>query len=308
MSAAGDQLRAIAKVHDVLEESREKLIEELLPARRQITQLKTVNEDLLAANRELQRRVDEFKAPEKPKPKMLFKDSLIAIPKDLRDGGPYLLDAAPNSFRIVNDFDSVCLGVVLRRDGPLDKNGTRRRAEFGLPVIGADSRIYKRDVYGKTFRYALKLRFPVVDFDDPNKIVVCQWHGGKPEPGDKSQRNPPLSLEFNRKKRELRLVLAPFENTERKILWERKGISPLEWLSFSFSAVWSQKRSEGHLNAYLNGMEIVDHVGQNAYDDTPGYVFFRCGIYSPSYTDISVSIPDNAWHEVFYRDLEIEEL
>lgn len=247
--------------------------------------------------------------PPGPELKLRWQDDFSVTPKDVREGGPYLIDAQPGSLVIIQEV-SPKIGTVLRvrchAKGPLDANGTRRRCEIGLPDPRyPKSRIYRRDDFGKKFRYTVSVMFPHQVFEDNGKVVCWQNHGGHADPGDKGGRNPPLSLEFWGSPRRLRIVQAAFEVTSRTVLWELDNPDPTRWYRFEVSATWSAKK-DGLLRILLDGAVIISRVGQNAFDDKDAFTFFRCGVYWPNATERAEDYKAEHFREALFKDLRIE--
>jgi hypothetical protein len=238
--------------------------------------------------------------PSPTEPTFLWKDDFTAVPKDRDQGGPYLLDAPTGAYKLIpGGLECLCAS-----NQPLDRNGTRRRSELGLPEQGAAARIYRRDPYGQERWYAVSMRFPA-QFADSSKVVIHQHHGGHADPGDTGERNPPLSLEFQSALRRLRWVQAPFETTPRKTLWERVGVEAAKWYRFVVHAKWSAK-ADGFLEIFLDGQSIVKLTGQNGYDDADAFTFCRtCEIYWPQATASPTDYPTRQEHRVQFAKLRL---
>jgi Polysaccharide lyase len=233
----------------------------------------------------------------------VFVDPLTSIPLDVKEGGAYLIDAQPNAFKAGDGVEVRCYAK-----GPLDRNKTRRRCEFGLrDVRFPKNRIYRRDDYGKSFRYSLDIAFPAQPFKDSGKAVVFQFHGGHRDPHDKGSRNPVLSLEFLGEPRRLRWVQAAFESSQRKTLWESDDFDTSTWYTWVVEARWSDK-SDGRLSVTVDGQQIIGITGQNAYEDKDRFIFCRAGIYVPNFTERAEDYKPDNYRSAAFKNLKIEEL
>jgi hypothetical protein len=290
MSDVSDKLREIAEKYDALRDDRDQRAEQ--------------NGKDSTTIADLQAQLAAFQPKPELKPRIILFDNFQGLPIDVEQGGPYVIDAQPAAFTLKSGLVVKCFA-----QGRLDANGTRRRCELGILDPGS-KRNYRRDPYGKCFIYSAALRFPMQSFEDTAKVVCLQHHGGPADPGDKENRNPPLSLEFWGKSGTLQWVQAPFEATPRKTLWKLEGgVDHQRWYAFIVRAVWDGTgTSKGELTISLDGNIIHHAVGKNAYSDKAAYTFFKAGVYWPAATENPELYKEEHFREVHFQSLKIEEV
>lgn len=212
-------------------------------------------------------------SPISPTPKLLFTDTFSN-----GISGEWDREAS-RSYSIQTDSSGRSGNAVrfeLRRSDP-DVHGSKR-SELALNPIPANSEMW----YGFSAKLAPDWK------DDPSSFeIVAQWHEIPDWNLGEDWRSPPLSLSVrggniwrisNRWDTKALTINNTPEGTAN--LWEGK-YEPGKWVDWVFHVKWSH-RTDGLIQVWKNGQQIVNRTGPNTYNDQTG-PYFKMGIYKPDW-------------------------
>lgn len=235
--------------------------------------------------------------------KFILVEKFDSIPKDVRDGGRYVVEAN-GDYGLGKDPDgNKYLVSQMRSNQPLDMN-KRIRNEFSLREEGETKRIFRRDPWGSTRWYGIKIRLPSSWVYDKNKILLWQMHGSEDEVGSRPEnptgtdegkgRNPPLCLQVWNKTLEFRHVwedepVSPGLNLDHlRDIWETQ-VELGKWYRFIVCVRWDWKQpsngGKGFIRIWEGDKKVVDlDPYQQGYNDVLG-PYDRIGGYWPAARD-----------------------
>jgi hypothetical protein len=136
----------------------------------------------------------------------------------------------------------------------------------------------KEDVaYEQSFSMFIPTNFPIV----PVRLVIAQWKqncGGNDNCSDDS---PVVAIRYVSGVLKITHQIGRRQTT----LYETKDEARGQWLDFKFQTRFSTNET-GRVKAWLNGKQVVDYTGVNAYpeNEQTGYVhpsrfYFKMGLY-----------------------------
>lgn len=162
---------------------------------------------------------------------------------------------------------------------------------FALPAGEQRSELYlPPDPAGADRWYAFSIYIPEGWVNDPYRDIVAQWHEIPDWHLGETWRVPPLSLA---------LIGGQWQIASR---WDSRPVNvggwsppapyggvkeyymPLEdgaWTDWVFHVDWSWQ-SDGRMEVWKNGTQVVDRVGPNTFNDQSGN-YLKVGVYHPDY-------------------------
>jgi hypothetical protein len=130
--------------------------------------------------------------------------------------------------------------------------------------------------YEQSFSMFIPTGFPIVT----SRLVIAQWRQACPNGGKCENDLPLLCIRYASGILRINQV-API----RKHLFETKEELRGKWLDFKFQTRFSSGAG-GKIRAWLNGRQVVDYSGANAYPEnsitgysSPSQFYFRMGLY-----------------------------
>lgn len=133
---------------------------------------------------------------------------------------------------------------------------------------------------GKTYWYSFRTFIPE-DFPvEDNRLMIAQWHASDSE-GEAT--SPPLAVYYRngalliRARYSDKEYISPNEETEKVNLYREEGFPKGQWHQFIFQVKWSYE-SDGFVNAWVDGRQVVAYTGGVSYKDEDG-PYFKFGAY-----------------------------
>lgn len=132
---------------------------------------------------------------------------------------------------------------------------------------------------GKEYWYGFSIYLPSPYPADNISEILAQWHS-TPDPGEENQ-NPPLSLAIENGQWKVKTIWNTSQPT-LKSLQQSASVSvgqqaTDQWTDWVFRVKWSYG-SDGYLQVWKNGTQVVSRTGPNYYRDSKG-PYFKMGIY-----------------------------
>jgi hypothetical protein len=131
--------------------------------------------------------------------------------------------------------------------------------------------------YEQSFSMFIPTNFPIV----PTRLVIAQWKQYCPEGGNCSDDSPVVALRYVSGVLKITHQISPHQTT----LYETKEELRGRWTDFKFQLRFTTNEN-GRVKAWLNGKQVVDYTGVNAYPEnaTTGYLhpsrfYFKMGLY-----------------------------
>jgi hypothetical protein len=131
--------------------------------------------------------------------------------------------------------------------------------------------------YEQSFSMFIPTNFPIV----PVRLVIAQWKqncGGNDNCSDDS---PVVAIRYVSGVLKITHQIGPHQTK----LYETKEEVRGQWLDFKFQIRFSTNEN-GRVKAWLNGKQVVDYTGVNAYPENPttgythpGRFYFKMGLY-----------------------------
>jgi len=143
---------------------------------------------------------------------------------------------------------------------------------------GTKQLVSKENVnYEYSFSEFVPTNFPIV----PVRLVLAQWKQYCPEGGNCSDDSPVVAIRYVSGVLKITHQIGPHQTT----LYETKEEARGQWLDFKFQIRFSTNET-GRVKAWLNGKQVVDYTGVNAYPENaatgythPGRFYFKMGLY-----------------------------
>lgn len=137
--------------------------------------------------------------------------------------------------------------------------------------------------YEQSFSMFLPTNFPIV----PVRLVIAQWKQYCSSGGNCSDDSPVLAIRYVSGVLRISHQTGPDDVTLFRTHDEIRG----RWLDFKFQTCFTTNTT-GRVKAWLNGRQIVDYTGVNAYPESPasGYpspsrFYFKMGLYRDLMTE-----------------------
>ena len=186
---------------------------------------------------------------------------------------------------------------VLRKSDPMVSEG--KRCELQVNDVGE---------IGGEYWYGFSTMIPA-DWRADAKAgeVVAQWKGRPDEElGESSTRSPSLALRVAGENWRVTVQADPNpltreSGTPRKSVWRGK-ITRDAWTDWVFRVRWSY-RSNGRVEVWKDGKRVRVFRGPNAYNDK-GKIYFKIGIYKPSWNDPAVPSDVNV-RRIYHDEIRI---
>ena len=131
--------------------------------------------------------------------------------------------------------------------------------------------------YEQSFSMFIPTNFPIV----PVRLVIAQWKqncGGNDNCSDDS---PVVAIRYVSGVLKITHQIGPHQTK----LYETKEEVRGQWLDFKFQTRFTTNET-GRVKAWLNGKQVVDYTGVNAYPENPttgythpGRFYFKMGLY-----------------------------
>lgn len=144
-------------------------------------------------------------------------------------------------------------------------------------LLEARKLVSKEDInYEYSFSMFIPTNFPIV----PTRLVIAQWkqHCQGTNCDDNS---PVVALRYVSGQLKLTHQTTAHQATLYRTSEELRG----RWLDFKFQLCFSTNVN-GRIKAWLDGKQVVDYLGVNAYPENstsgyphPGYFYFKMGLY-----------------------------
>jgi hypothetical protein len=136
----------------------------------------------------------------------------------------------------------------------------------------------ENSAYEQSFSMFIPTNFPIV----PTRLVIAQWKqycGGDDKPC--SDDSPVVAVRYVSGALKITHQTGPHQTT----LFETKEELRGRWLDFKFETRFTTG-TNGFIKAWLNGKQVVDYTGVNAYPEnaatgypSPGRFYFKMGLY-----------------------------
>ena len=134
---------------------------------------------------------------------------------------------------------------------------------------------------GVTYEYSFSMfiptNFPIV----PTRLVIAQWKQYCPESGNCSDDSPVVAIRYVSGVLRITHQIGRHQTT----FFETSEDLRSKWTDFKFRIRFSTNEN-GRVKAWLNGKQVVDYGGVNAYAEnattgypSPGWFYFKMGLY-----------------------------
>jgi hypothetical protein len=131
--------------------------------------------------------------------------------------------------------------------------------------------------YEQSFSMFLPTNFPVV----PVRLVIAQWKQYCSSGGNCSDDSPVLAIRYVSGVLSITHQIGPHATPLFQTSEEMRG----RWLDFKFQTRFATNQT-GRIKAWLNGRQVVDYTGVNAYPEnadsgypSPSRFYFKMGLY-----------------------------
>jgi hypothetical protein len=131
--------------------------------------------------------------------------------------------------------------------------------------------------YEYSFSMFIPTNFPIV----PTRLVIAQWKQYCPEGGNCSDDSPVVAMRYVSGVLRITHQVGRHQTT----FFETSENLRNKWSDFRFQIRFSP-RQNGRVKAWLNGKQVVDYAGVNAYAEnattgypSPGWFYFKMGLY-----------------------------
>ena len=132
-------------------------------------------------------------------------------------------------------------------------------------------------IYEYSFSEFIPADFPIV----PTRLVLAQWKQYCPSGGHCSDDSPVLKLRYASGQLKIVHQTTPEGTTLFETTEDMRG----HWTDFKFQIRFTAG-TNGFIKAWLNGKQVVDYKGVNAYPESeatgypsPSYFYFKMGLY-----------------------------
>lgn len=132
------------------------------------------------------------------------------------------------------------------------------------------------EIYWYSFRTFIPEDFPVED----NRLVIAQWHASD---SDGEATSPPLTVYYRngellvRARHSNKEIILKDEDTTKVNLYRQENFPRGQWHDFIFQVKWSYE-SDGIVNTWIDGKQVVEYQGGVGYKDEQG-PYFKFGAY-----------------------------
>jgi hypothetical protein len=132
------------------------------------------------------------------------------------------------------------------------------------------------NIYEYSFSEFIPTNFPIV----PTRLVLAQWKQFCPDGGQCWDDSPVVALRYASGV----LKINHQTGEEKTTLFQTKEELRGKWLDFKFQMRFTTN-ANGFVKGWLNGKQVVDYHGVNAYSETgtgypsPSYFYFKMGLY-----------------------------
>ena len=179
--------------------------------------------------------------------------------------------------------DSVVIVKAPARSGT---HAAKFTLSYDDPIVNGGKRaevVKAHDAMNADFWYGFSLFVPDDWIRESWPEIIAQWHDVA-DPGERS-RSPPLSLmiEGNTFRLEVRWDPVAIMTTNvvspkgGVVTFWRGGLETGRWIDWVFHVRWSWQ-ADGFIDAWMNGAQIVQRAGPDAYNDQSG-PYFKMGLY-----------------------------
>lgn len=196
-----------------------------------------------------------------------------------------------HAFQIVNDpaidpdlaIQSPSTNHVARfevREGDYAGDFDRVPNEEGILTSRSEIRERYEAKMGETYWYSFRTFIPE-DFPiEDNRLVIAQWHASD-EDGEAT--SPPLTVYYRdgdlliRARHSDKDKISKDDDTTKVNLYRQENFPRGQWHDFVFQVKWSYE-SDGVVNTWIDGKQVVEYQGGVGYKDEQG-PYFKFGAY-----------------------------
>ena len=188
---------------------------------------------------------------------------------------PGAVEMQTNIFRAGHGAAKITVHARDKFEAGINGNKDSERAELRE---GTKQLVSKENVnYEYSFSEFIPMNFPIA----PVRLVLAQWKQYCPEGGSCSDDSPVVAIRYVSGALKITHQIGLHQTT----LYETKEELRNQWLDFKFQIRFSTNET-GRVKAWLNGKQVVDYTGVNAYPENaatgythPGRFYFKMGLY-----------------------------